>query len=98
MDMVYLLQDSIKNSLRGINPASNQYMLNSYLVHGFTYGLDTISINPTDLDIASTMPAPDVAAMELEVIDAFCIENRINVVVYVFFTIKAGPTVTSPTR
>ena len=34
----------------GINPSSNQYMLTAYLVHGFIYGLDTIHINPMDLD------------------------------------------------
>ena len=54
MEKFYLLQDVIKNSLRGINPSSNQYMLTAYLVHGFIYGLDTIHINPTDLDHLET--------------------------------------------
>ena len=54
MEKFYLLQDVIKNSLRGINPSSNQYMLTAYLVHGFIYGLDTIDINPTDLDQLET--------------------------------------------
>ena len=29
---------------------SNKYMLTSYLIHGFIYGLYTIAVNPTDLD------------------------------------------------
>ena len=64
MDKYYLLQDSIKNSLRGINPSSNQYMLTAYLIHGLTYGLDTISINPTDLDTLETKYRSVVRAMQ----------------------------------
>ena len=54
MEKYYLLQDVVKNSLQGINPSANKYILNTYVVHGFIYGLDTISINPTNLDTLET--------------------------------------------
>ena len=64
MEKFYLLQDVIKNSLRGINPVSNQYMLTAYLIHGFIYGLDTIHVNPTDLDHLETKYRSIVRSMQ----------------------------------
>ena len=54
MDMAYSLQSTTKNALMGINPVNNKFMINCYIIHGFTYGLDTIDINPSDLDLLET--------------------------------------------
>ena len=52
--MFYSLQSTLKNALLGINPLHNRFMISCYLYHGFTYGLDTIDINPSDLDHLET--------------------------------------------
>ena len=45
-----MLQDSTKNSLRGISPLSNRKMFTSYYQPIFLYGTDTMQINKTDMD------------------------------------------------
>ena len=49
-DMFFSHQDVMKNSLQGISPMTNKNIVDSYLVPAFTYVLDTININPTDMD------------------------------------------------
>ena len=54
LEMFYSLQDVLQSSLRGISPGANKFMVNTYIIQGFIYGLDTIIINPTDLDLLET--------------------------------------------
>ena len=49
-EISYTLQESTKNSLRGISPLSSRKMFVSYHQPSFIYGLDTLSLNRCDLD------------------------------------------------
>ena len=53
-EVSYMMQDSTKNSLRGISPLTNRKMFNSYYQPVFLYGTDTMQINKTDLDRLET--------------------------------------------
>ena len=48
-NMVYKLQDSTRNSIRGVSPISNRKIFLSYHQPSFLYGLDTMNINTTDM-------------------------------------------------
>ena len=52
--MLYKLQDSTRNSIRGVSPISNRKVFLSYHQPSFLYGLDTMNINATDMSKLET--------------------------------------------